>query len=166
LLSLYLNIAMFGHHLHKTKHGTSPVIHGDEEVVHASTDTVVLATPEVVAPTPSMAVPSKLEMAESPPVAGRPMAPIPGLAAILGVVEASKCLEVPASTNISPLWLRRWSLSWPLYPSLCLRAIFYNKKRVAMELKCSDSVTWGGRKAGKFISGPSRVVISCKWMKC
>jgi hypothetical protein len=29
-----------------------------------------------------------------------------------------------------------------------------------MELKCSDSVTWGGRKAGKFISGPSGVVIS------
>jgi hypothetical protein len=85
---------MFGHHLHKTKHGTSPVIHGDEEVVHASTDTVVLATPEVVAPTPSVAVPSTLEMAESPPVA-----PIPGLAAILGVVEASKCLEVPASTQ-------------------------------------------------------------------
>jgi hypothetical protein len=90
---------MFGHYLHKTKHGTSPVIHGDEEVVHASTGTVVLATPEVVAPTPSVAVPSTLEMAESPPVAGRPVAPIPGLAVILGVVEASKCLEVPASTQ-------------------------------------------------------------------
>ena len=61
--------------------------------MHASTGTVVLATPEVVAPTPSVAVPSTLEMAESPPVA-----PIPGLAAILGV-EASKCLEVPASTQ-------------------------------------------------------------------
>jgi hypothetical protein len=57
------------------------VIHGEEEVVHASTGTVVVATPEVVAPTPSVAV-----------------APIPGLAAILGV-EASKCLEVPASTQ-------------------------------------------------------------------
>jgi hypothetical protein len=89
---------MFGHYLHKTKHGTSPVIHGDEEAVHASTSTVVLATPEVVAPTPSVAVPSTLEMAESPPVAGRPVAPIPGLAAILRV-EASKCLEVPASTQ-------------------------------------------------------------------
>lgn len=74
------------------------MIHGEEEVVHASTGTVVLATPEVVAPTPSVAVPSTLEMAESPPVAGRPVAPIPGLAAILGV-EASKCLEVPASTQ-------------------------------------------------------------------
>jgi hypothetical protein len=74
------------------------VIHGEEEVVHASTSTVVLATPEVVAPNPSVAVPSTLEMAESPPVAGRPVAPIPGLAAILGV-EASKCLEVPASTQ-------------------------------------------------------------------
>ena len=84
---------------HKTKHGTSPVIHGDEEVVHASTDTVVLATPEVVAPTLSVAVPSTLEMAESPAVAGRPVAPIPGLAAILGVVEPSKCLEVPASSG-------------------------------------------------------------------
>jgi hypothetical protein len=105
---------MFGHYLHKIKHGTSPVIHGNKEVVHASTGTVVLATPEVVAPTPSVAVPSTLEMA-----------------AILGVVEA----------------------------------IFDNKKRVAMELKCSDSVTRGGRKAGKFISGPSRVVISYKWMK-
>jgi hypothetical protein len=73
---------MFGHYLHKTKHGTSPVIHGDEEAVHASTGTVVLATPEVVAPTPSVAVPSTLEMAT-----------------ILGVVEASKCLEVPASTQ-------------------------------------------------------------------
>jgi hypothetical protein len=79
---------MFGHHLHKTKHGTSPVIHGDEEAVHASTNIVVLATPEVVAPTPSVAVLSTLEMAESPPVAGRPVAPIPGLAVILGVVEA------------------------------------------------------------------------------
>ena len=67
---------MFGHDLHKIKHGTSPVI------LHASTGTVVLATPEVVAPTPSVAVPSTLEMA-----------------AILGVVEASKCLEVPASTQ-------------------------------------------------------------------
>jgi hypothetical protein len=69
------------------------VIHGDEEVVYPSTGTVVLATPEVVAPTPSVAVPSTLEMA------GRPVAPIPGLATILGVVEASKCLEVPASTQ-------------------------------------------------------------------
>jgi hypothetical protein len=75
------------------------VIHGDEEVVHASTGTVVVATPEVVAPTPSVAVPSTLEMAESPPVAGRPVAPIPGLTAILGVVESSKCLEVPTSTQ-------------------------------------------------------------------
>jgi hypothetical protein len=58
------------------------VIHGDEEAVHASTGTVVLATPKAVAPTPSVAVPSTLEMA-----------------AILGVVEASKCLEVPASTQ-------------------------------------------------------------------
>jgi hypothetical protein len=74
------------------------MIHGDE-VVHASTGTVVLATPKVVAPTPSMAVPSTLEMAESPPVAGRPVAPISGLAAILGVVEPSKCLEVLASTQ-------------------------------------------------------------------
>jgi hypothetical protein len=156
---------MFGHYLHKTKHGTSPVIHCDEEAVHASTGSVVLATPEVVAPTPSVAVPSTLEMAESPPVAGRSVAPISGLVAILGVVEPSKCLEVPASTNTGPQWLRRWSLSWPLSPSLCLRAIFDNKKRVAMELKCSDSVTWGGRKACKFISGPGRVVISCKWMK-
>jgi hypothetical protein len=90
---------MFGHYLHKTKHGTSPVIHGDEEAVHASTGTVVLATPKVVAPTPSVVVPSTLEMAESPPVAGRPVAPIPGLAAVLGVVEPSKCLEVPASTQ-------------------------------------------------------------------
>ena len=73
---------MFGYYLHKTKHGTSPVIHGEEEDVHASTGTVVVATPEVVAPTPSVAVPSTLEMA-----------------AILGVVEASKCLEVPASTQ-------------------------------------------------------------------
>jgi hypothetical protein len=156
---------MFVHYLHKTKHGTSPVIHGDEEAMHASTGTVVLATPEVVAPTPSMAVPSTLEMAESPPVAGRPVAPIPGLATILGVVShpsAWRCLRPP---NTGPQWLQHWSLSWPLSPSLCLRAIFDNKKRVAMELKCSDSVTWGGRKAGKFISGPSRVVISCKWMK-
>ena len=84
---------MFGHDLHKIKHGTSPVI------LHASTGTVVLATPEVVAPTPSVVVSSTLEMAESPPVAGRPVAPIPGLAAILGVVEASKCLEVSASTQ-------------------------------------------------------------------
>jgi hypothetical protein len=76
--------------------------------------------------------------------------------------SAWRCLRPP---NTGPLWLRRWSLSWPLSPSLCLRAIFDNKKRVAIELKCSDSVTWGGRKAGKFISGPSRVVISCKWMK-
>jgi hypothetical protein len=91
---------MFGHYLHKTKHGTSPVIYCDEEVVHAcTTGIVVLATPEVVAPTPSVAVPSTLEMAESPPVAGRPVAPIPGLAAILGVVEPSKCLEGPASTQ-------------------------------------------------------------------
>jgi hypothetical protein len=73
--------------------------------VHASTGTVVLATPEVVAPTPSVAVPSTLEMAESPPVAGRPVAPIPGLAAILGVVEASKCLELPASTVAATLEL-------------------------------------------------------------
>jgi hypothetical protein len=73
---------MFGHYLHKTKHGTSPVIHGDKEAVHASTCTDVLATPEVVAPTPSVAVPSTLEMA-----------------VILGVVVASKCLEVPASTQ-------------------------------------------------------------------
>jgi hypothetical protein len=91
---------MFGHYLHKTKHGMSPVIHCDEEAVHASmAGIVVLATPEVVAPTPSVAVPSTLEMAESPPVAGRPVAPIPGLATILGVVEPSKCLEVPASTQ-------------------------------------------------------------------
>jgi hypothetical protein len=90
---------MFGHYLHKTKHGTSPVIHGDEEVVHASTSTVVLATPEVVAATPSVAMPSTLEMAESPPLAGRPVSPIPGLATILGVVEPSKCMEVPASTQ-------------------------------------------------------------------
>jgi hypothetical protein len=58
------------------------VIHGEEEAVHASTGTVVLATPEVVAPTPSVAVPSTLEMS-----------------VILGVVEASKCLEVSASTQ-------------------------------------------------------------------
>jgi hypothetical protein len=90
---------MFGHYLHKTKHGTPPVIHCDEEVVHASTGSVVLATPEVVAPTPSVVVPSTVEMDESPPVAGRPVATILGLAAILGVVEPSKCLEVPASTQ-------------------------------------------------------------------
>ena len=58
------------------------MIHGDKEAVHASTGSVVLATPEVVAPTPSVAVSSTLEMV-----------------AILGVVEASKCLEVPASTQ-------------------------------------------------------------------
>jgi hypothetical protein len=75
------------------------MIHCDEEAVHASTGSVVLAIPEVVAPTPSVAVPSTLEMAESPLVAGRPVAPIPGLAAILGVVEPSKCLEVPVSTQ-------------------------------------------------------------------
>jgi hypothetical protein len=90
---------MFGHYLHKTKHGTSHMMHGDEKAMHASTGSVVLATPEVVAPTPSVAVPSTLEMAESPPVAGRLVAPIPGLVAILGVVEPSKCLEVPASTQ-------------------------------------------------------------------
>jgi hypothetical protein len=90
---------MFGHYLHKTKHGTSPVIHCAEEAVHASTGSVVLATPEVVAPTPSVAVPSTHEVAESPTMAGRPVAPILGLAAILGVVEPSKCLEVPASTQ-------------------------------------------------------------------
>jgi hypothetical protein len=156
---------MFGHYLHKTKHGTSPVIHCDEEAMHASTGSVVLATPEVVAPTPSVAVPSTLEMAESPAVAGRPVAPIPGWLRSLrwwSRPSAWRCLRPP---NTGPQWLQRWSLSWPLSPSLCLRAIFDNKKRVAMELKCSDSVTWGGRKAGKFISGPSRVVISCKWMK-
>jgi hypothetical protein len=80
---------VFGQYLHKTKYGTSPVIHGEEEVVHASTGTVVLATPEVVAPTPSVVVPSTLEMAESPPVAGRPVAPILGLAAILVTDENS-----------------------------------------------------------------------------
>jgi hypothetical protein len=90
---------MFGHYLHKTKHGTSSVIHCAEEATHASTGSVVLATPEVVAPTPSVAVPSTYEVAESPTVAGRPVAPILGLAAILGVVEPSKCLEVPASTQ-------------------------------------------------------------------
>jgi hypothetical protein len=68
------------------------VIHCDEEAVHASTGSVVVATP-------SVAVPSTLEMAESPPVAGRPVPPNPGLVAILGVVEPSKCLEVPASTQ-------------------------------------------------------------------
>jgi hypothetical protein len=120
---------MFGHSLHKTKHGTSHVIHGDEEAVHAFTGSVVLATPEVVAPTPSVAVPSTLEMAESPPVAGRPVAPIPGLAAIPGLVEPSKCLEVPASTQHRST-------------GACdAGAIFDNKKRVAMELKCTDSVT-------------------------
>jgi hypothetical protein len=90
---------MFDHYIHKTKHGMSLVIHCDEEAVHASTGSVVLATPEVVAPTPSVAVPSTIEMAGSPPVAGRLVAPIPGLAAILGVVEQTKCLEVPASTQ-------------------------------------------------------------------
>jgi hypothetical protein len=75
------------------------VIHCDVEVVHASTSSVVVATPKVVAPTPSVAVPSTLEMAESPPVAGRPVPPIPGLPVILGVVEPSKCLVVPASTQ-------------------------------------------------------------------
>ena len=75
------------------------MIHGEEEAVHASTGTVVLATPEVVAPTPSVAVPSTLEMAESPSVAGRPVAPIPGLVEILRMVEPSKCLDVPASTQ-------------------------------------------------------------------
>jgi hypothetical protein len=90
---------MFGHYLHKTKHGTSPVIHCAEEAVHASTGSVVLATPEVVAPTPSMVVPSTHEVAESPAVPGRPVAPILGLAVILGVVEPSKCLHVPASTQ-------------------------------------------------------------------
>jgi hypothetical protein len=90
---------MFGHYLHKTKHGTSAVIHYAEEAMHASTGSVVLATPEVVAPTSAMAVPSTLEVAESPAVAGRPVAPILGLAAILGVVDPSKCLEVPASTQ-------------------------------------------------------------------
>ena len=75
------------------------MIHCAEEAVHASTGSVVLATPEVVAPTPSVAVPSTLEMAESPPGAGRPVAPIPGLAAIPGVVEPSMCIEVPASTQ-------------------------------------------------------------------
>jgi hypothetical protein len=47
---------MFGHYLHKTKHGTSPVIQCAEEAMHASTGSVVLATPEVVAPTPAVAV--------------------------------------------------------------------------------------------------------------
>jgi hypothetical protein len=75
------------------------VIHCAEEAVHASTGSVVLATPEVVTPTPAVAVPSTLEVAESPAVAGRPVAPIPGLAAIPRMVESSKCLEVPASTN-------------------------------------------------------------------
>jgi hypothetical protein len=107
---------MFGHHLHKTKHGTSPVIHSDEEAVNASTDTVVLATPEVVAPTPSVAVPSTLEMAESPSVAGRPVAPIPGLVAILWVVEASKCLEVPASLYFRGLA----DENSPAYENLCV----------------------------------------------
>jgi hypothetical protein len=102
---------MFGHYLHKTKHGTSPVIHGDEEAVHASTGTVVLATPEVVAPTPSVAVPSTLEMAT-----------------ILGVVEASKCLEVPASTQHRSTVAA--TLELVLAPSLCLRAIFDNKKEL------------------------------------
>jgi hypothetical protein len=53
----------------------------------------------VKAPTPAMAVASTLEVAENPVVAGRPVAPIPGLAVIPGVVEPSKCLEVPASTQ-------------------------------------------------------------------
>jgi hypothetical protein len=75
------------------------VIQCVEETVHASTGSVLLATPKVVAPTPAVAVPSMLEVAESPAVAGRPVAPIPGLAAIPGVVEPSKCLEVPASTQ-------------------------------------------------------------------
>jgi hypothetical protein len=156
---------MFGHYLHKTKHGTSPVIHYDEEVVHASTGSVVLATPEVVAPIPSVAVPSTLEMAESPGWLGDRWHPSRGWLRSFGWwsrPSAWRCLRPP---NTGPQWLRRWSLSWPLSPSLCLRAIFDNKKRVPMKLKSSDSVTWGGRKAGKFISGPSRVVISCKWMK-
>jgi hypothetical protein len=67
---------MFGHYLHKTKHGTSPVIHGDEEAVHASTGTVVLATPEVVAPTPSVAVAELPELFQlkclSPALEARP----------------------------------------------------------------------------------------------
>jgi hypothetical protein len=75
------------------------VIHCVEEVVHASTGSVVLATPAVAAPTPAVAVPSTLEVAKSPAVAGRPVAPIPRLAAIPRVVEPSKCLEVPASTQ-------------------------------------------------------------------
>ena len=75
------------------------MIHCDEEVVHASTGSVVLATPEVVAPTSAMAVPSTLEVAESPAVAGRPVAPILGLAAIPRLVELSMCLEVPTSTQ-------------------------------------------------------------------
>jgi hypothetical protein len=75
------------------------VIHCAEEAVHASTGSVVLATPELVAPTPAVAVASTLEVAKSPAVAGRLVAPIPGLAAIPGVVEPSKCLEVPASTQ-------------------------------------------------------------------
>lgn len=90
---------MFGHYLHKTKHGTSPVIHCAEEAVQASTGSVVLATPEVVAPTPAVEMASTLEVAERPAVAGRPVAPILGLAAIPGVVELSMCLEVPASTQ-------------------------------------------------------------------
>jgi hypothetical protein len=76
---------MFGHHLHKTKHGTSLVIHGDEEAVHASTNTVVLATPEVVAPTPSVAVPSTLEMAES----------LKGKCALGPFLSISKCESIP-----------------------------------------------------------------------
>jgi hypothetical protein len=75
------------------------VIQCAKEAVHASTGSVVLATPEVVAPTPAVAVPSTLEVAKSPAVAGRPVAPNPGLAAIPGVVELSKCLEAPASTQ-------------------------------------------------------------------
>jgi hypothetical protein len=67
--------------------------------MQASTGSVVLATPEVVAPTSAVAVASMLEVAESPTVARRPVAPISGLAAIPRVVEPSKCLEVPASTQ-------------------------------------------------------------------
>jgi hypothetical protein len=75
------------------------MIHCAEEAVHASMGSVVLATPEVVAPTLAVEVPSTLEVVESPAVAGRPVAPVPRLAAIPGVVEPSKCLEVPASTQ-------------------------------------------------------------------
>jgi hypothetical protein len=100
---------MFGHYLHKTKHGTSPVILCANEVVHASTGSVVLATPEVLAPTPAVAVPSRLEVAESLAVAGRPVAPILGLAMIPGWwsrPSAWRCLRPP---NTGPQWLRRWS---------------------------------------------------------